>query len=205
MTQYYPNTQCGAVERPMSYPTQHWIPTTKNPYPMNFMQAPSPNHQVMVNYNGRPYSQGLSTNTGPIMYPQQQHRYQYQPVSGYRPGGTGGCVDPRLAQYEMARELDQNQRIDVPDPRLGIRKYGPNYVSDPRCQQRSQEYPSVSQFPYPNPNHYPNPNINLNHYPNPNHYPNQYPNNAIAYPTTHSVPGPYIRSYISSPRQSYSY
>lgn len=30
-------------------------------------------------------------------------------------------------------------------------------------------------------------------------------NNAIVYPTTHSIPGPYLQSYIRSPNKMYMY
>lgn len=43
-----------------------------NPYlkPMpTFMQAPSFQHQNLVNYNGRPNLQGLSSTMGPMMFP----------------------------------------------------------------------------------------------------------------------------------------
>lgn len=40
-----------------------------NQYPMNFVQAPSVNHQIVVYYKGSPHLQGLSTNKGPVMYP----------------------------------------------------------------------------------------------------------------------------------------
>ena len=56
---------------PYSYPShvQKWNPTQQNPYPMNFVQAPSPQHQTMVSFNGQTYLQGLSTVRGPFMFP----------------------------------------------------------------------------------------------------------------------------------------
>lgn len=56
---------------PISYPqhVQKWNPTSQNPYPMNFVQAPSSEHQIMVTFNGQPYLQGLSTVRGPFMFP----------------------------------------------------------------------------------------------------------------------------------------
>lgn len=56
---------------PMPYPThvQKWSAGLYNPYPMNFVQAPSYDHQVIVKYRGEPYLQGLSTIKGPVMYP----------------------------------------------------------------------------------------------------------------------------------------
>jgi|ERR1044071_5991890 hypothetical protein len=56
---------------PYRYPSsaQIYRPTPANPYPMNFMQAPSYGHQVLVNYRGQPTLQGLSTIRGPFMFP----------------------------------------------------------------------------------------------------------------------------------------
>ncbi len=56
---------------PYSYPShvQKWQPTAQNPYPMNFVQAPSPDHQLLVSYQGQNYLQGLSTVRGPFMFP----------------------------------------------------------------------------------------------------------------------------------------
>ena len=56
---------------PVSYTDQIqiWHGTPSNPYPMNFVQAPSYSNQKLVNYQGQTYLQGLSTIKGPIMYP----------------------------------------------------------------------------------------------------------------------------------------
>ena len=62
----------------MSQQMPQWRPTANNPYPMNFMQAPSPQHQLAANYGGRPQLQGLSVNQGPQMYPQMQMHPQMQ-------------------------------------------------------------------------------------------------------------------------------
>lgn len=72
-----------SIERPIRSPdiAQRWIPTLQNPYPMNFVQAPSPTNQVMVYYNGRPQLQGLSTVKGPVMFPQRE--ITENPVNGW--------------------------------------------------------------------------------------------------------------------------
>lgn len=62
----------GVIETPIVCPVQRWMPTLQHPYPMNFVQAPSASHQILVNYNGTPQLQGLSVNTGPVMYPVPQ-------------------------------------------------------------------------------------------------------------------------------------
>lgn len=56
---------------PVRYPdfAQQFQGTIGNPYPMNFMQAPSFGHQVLVSYGGRPMLQGLSCVRGPFMFP----------------------------------------------------------------------------------------------------------------------------------------
>ena len=56
---------------PTAYPDylQKYHPTQQNPYPMNFVQAPSFDHQILVNYNGQPMLQSLSVNGGPQLCP----------------------------------------------------------------------------------------------------------------------------------------
>ena len=126
MTQYCAFTN--NIETPKSYPeeslwnpAQRWMPSLQHPYPMNFVQVPSPAHQVMVYYNGKPQLQGLSTAKGPVMYP--------------------------------SREVNCN-------PKNGHER------KHTICPTR---------------------------------------NNAIMYPTTHSVPGPYLQSYIALPNKMYPY
>ena len=94
---------------------------TPKAYPMNFVQAPSPTHQIMVYYNGKPQLQGLSTNKGPVMYPLRETNCN--PKNGY--------------------------------------------------ERKHTIYPMR--------------------------------NSAIMYPTTHSVPGPYLQSYIALPNKMYTY
>jgi len=100
---------------------QRWMPTTQNPYPMNFVQAPSPTHQVLVQYNGQSYLQGLSINKGPVMYP--------------------------------TREVNCNP----------VNAWEHKHTTRPKCCP------------------------------------------AVVYPTTHSIPGPYLQSYIALPRRQYPY
>lgn len=40
-----------------------------SPYPMNFMQAPSYDKQILIDYGGQTALQGLSTVRGPFMFP----------------------------------------------------------------------------------------------------------------------------------------
>lgn len=110
-------------QHPVRYPEnlQQWVPRQSNPYPMNFVQAPSPSNQVIVYYNGKPYTQGLSTVKGPVMYPFTEYN-----------------ADPTNA-WERKHTI----------------------------------------------------------------YPKQ--NSAIVYPTTHSIPGPYLQSYICMPDKMYPY
>jgi hypothetical protein len=101
------------------YSSPNWTPTVQHPYPMNFIQAPSSTHQILVHYEGKPHLQGLSVNTGPIMFP----------------------VDTQSCSYR-----------------------GADYI--PR-------YPKSKSV--------------------------------IAYPTSHSIPGPLLRSYIHLPNHMYMY
>jgi hypothetical protein len=61
---------------PIPYPNecQIWRSTPNYPYPMNFMQAPSFDHQKLVRYRGDSYLQGLSTIRGPFMFPTSDMR-----------------------------------------------------------------------------------------------------------------------------------
>lgn len=130
------------VQIPQRYPevAQRWIPTTAHPYPMNFVQAPSPNHQVLVmsgieasnitcpsgnkvTYNGQPYTQGLHTTAGPRMFPYPNVRCDSCPSNSW--------------------------------------------------ERKHTVYPRGE--------------------------------NPIAYPTTHSIPGPFLQSYISLPKRVYGY
>ena len=116
------------IEKPIPYPDhmQRWMPTTQQPYPMNFVQAPSPSNQTLVYLNGRPYLQGLSQSSGPIMFPVRETN-----------------CDPKTAWEHK-------------------------HTSYPKgyCTGR---------------------------------------NSAIVYPTTHSIPGPFLQSYIALPRKQYPY
>lgn len=59
------------MELPQPYDPlyQRWFPTTTNPYPMNFVQAPSATHQLLINYKNDTFLQGLHPVKGPFMYP----------------------------------------------------------------------------------------------------------------------------------------
>ncbi|AYV85495.1 MAG: hypothetical protein Satyrvirus20_2 [Satyrvirus sp.] len=61
-------------ELPTKYPesAQKWQGNIKYPYPMNFVQAPADDKQILVYYNGKPMLQGLSINKGPVMFPAKQ-------------------------------------------------------------------------------------------------------------------------------------
>lgn len=107
--------------RPYHANNQQWQPTLKNPRPNNFTQAPSPNHQLRVYYNGKPQLQTLSPSQGPQMFP--------------------------------IREINEN----------------PTNSYD----RKHSIYPHKS--------------------------------NAIVYPTTHSIPGPYLQSYIRMPNKYLMY
>jgi len=117
------------IEIPVRYqePFQRWMPTTANPYPMNFVQAPSLSNQVLVRYQNQPFTQGLSTILGPQMFPFYERN-----------------CNPRNAWERKYTSLVGCNR-DRPNP------------------------------------------------------------NAIAYPTTHSIPGPLLQSYIRLPYRMYSY
>ena len=110
----YPDSVGHCYSNPELLPAQRWIPSSARPYPMNFVQAQSSQHQIRVVYRDHVLDQGLSINQGPVMYPVRQS-HNRGPVNGYE------------------------------------RK------------------------------------------------------NCIMYPTTHSIPGPYLQSYINLPNRMYMY
>lgn len=57
------------TNHPHRYPNRYQSYNAPGLYPMNFMQAPSYEHQILVNYDNRPMLQGLSTVRGPFMFP----------------------------------------------------------------------------------------------------------------------------------------
>ena len=54
---------------PIRYPDAFQSFRQNGPYPMQFMQAPSFNHQLLIDYGGQTALQGLSTVRGPFMFP----------------------------------------------------------------------------------------------------------------------------------------
>jgi len=54
---------------PTRYPDRFQLYKSSAPYPMNFMQAPSFENQILIDYGGQPMLQGLSTIRGPFMFP----------------------------------------------------------------------------------------------------------------------------------------
>lgn len=70
MSKYYCyNTDPLLFANPSLPIQQRWMPSLQYPYPMNFVQAPSLDNQLLINYNGNLYTQGLSIVQGPVMYP----------------------------------------------------------------------------------------------------------------------------------------
>ena len=123
------------VEIPQRYPNdlQRWLPSTTQPYPMNFSQAPSPQHQNLVDYKGQRFLQGLSPNTGPYLYPD--------------------CRKIIISGNNLNQQSNNLSKIQSKHNNSAI----------PRSKS------------------------------------------VIAYPTTHSIPGPYLQSYINLPRKTYPY
>ena len=145
MTCHYSNGQRapGEFYQPI-YPPQRWTPSIGYPYPSTIGYTPYVNNQLLVNYAGAPYTQTLSPNVGPVMYPASRC---HEPLSG-------NYINPTVAYPISVQEPDM-----------------------------------------------------IRAYPNRNYVHSRYPvsNTMLAYPTTYSIPGPYLYSYISSPRRVYPY
>ena len=73
------------MQYPRRYPqnVQLYKATRQFPYPMNFTDAPSFGSQVLVNYNGQSFLQGLNPVMGPIMFPVQNPYGYGDPNSPY--------------------------------------------------------------------------------------------------------------------------
>lgn len=77
------------------YPNQlqEWKPTQSNPWPMNFMQAPSYRHQRLVTQTmgscSQPMLQGLSTIRGPFAFP-----VQAEPMPDIYQGTSNNITEP---------------------------------------------------------------------------------------------------------------
>lgn len=86
------------LDIPVRYPQQIQLyrGTPQNPYPMNFMQAPSFDHQVLVDYRGQAMLQGLSTVRGPFMFPV---RNPYGNRCNFPPPDYYNVLDPFQMSY----------------------------------------------------------------------------------------------------------
>lgn len=100
------------IEIPSRFPqsVQHWIPTLQNPYPMNFIQAPSVDHQIFVNYKNGAFLQGLHPVKGPIMFPLNSWNSQ-----------------PKTA-WEMKHTIPYPITHSIPGPYLQSYIYLPNKI-----------------------------------------------------------------------------
>jgi hypothetical protein len=108
---------------PKRLPDQCWFPTPEYPYPMNFVQYPSRDHQLAVRYHGKDMLQGLSIIHGPLMYHNHYYpcemnvrAYAFGPYRGeeYSPAypTTHSIPGPYLQKYIYLQGLeDQKLRI----------------------------------------------------------------------------------------------
>jgi hypothetical protein len=106
------------MQYPRRYPNniQLYKATKKFPYPMNFTEAPSFGDQVLVNYNGQSFLQGLNPVTGPIMFPVLNPYGYNDPSSPYAMSSPPGyplldaynIVDPYNMKYLTYGYYPQN-------------------------------------------------------------------------------------------------
>jgi hypothetical protein len=73
------------MELPTRHYVQKWYPTNSYPYPMIYHQTPSTQHQIIVNYKGETFTQGLNPNSGPFMMPIKNKALAY-PTTHSIPG-----------------------------------------------------------------------------------------------------------------------
>lgn len=175
---------CGQVGRPHTYPhiSRALSANPVYPYPLNAVHTPVIGNPNIVNYNGVPYTQGLSMYRGPVSYAYNG----YQPTSC----GIGGPVHagigaPLHGGYPIISPCEGPRREIYPGPQCSgvgpipviehhnIRGPVAGSCVNPRLRRRNTRYPRY--------------------------------NNAVAYPTTHSIPGPYLQSYINLPNRTYPY
>lgn len=83
------------------YGNMYPIHYPKMPYPMNFVQAPSFDHQILISYGEPPCRryglQGLSTNLGPVMFPTRNNTCVN--TSAYTYPLNSSTLDPFMRQY----------------------------------------------------------------------------------------------------------
>jgi hypothetical protein len=80
---------------PLRYSNAFQLYRSSAPYPMNFMQAPSYDHQILVNYGGQSELQGLSTVRGPFMFPVRTEIVYPQ----------AGAIQPNPIQYPRTHSV----------------------------------------------------------------------------------------------------
>ena len=177
---------CGQIGRP-SYPYATSSLLANPGYSTNFVQPPLVAGPNVVDYNGVPYTQGLSIYRGPVMTPYSGYRpvepfihHRNPIVPGY--GLTSPChpCDPKREIYpgpQCIREpfvggIDRSFVGGI--DRSFVGGIDRSFVTPRRrLRNRSNYYPGYD--------------------------------NVIAYPTTHSIPGPYLQSYINIPNRTYPY
>jgi len=95
------------MQHPRRYPqnVQIWRGTSTFPYPMNFTDAPSFGHQVLVNYNGQSFLQGLNPVMGPLMFPVRNPYGAENPNSPYAMTGCPASY-PLLDAYNIIDPYD---------------------------------------------------------------------------------------------------
>lgn len=188
---------CGQVGRPVPFPHVG----QRYPYNAGFVQTPVVATGNVVNYNGIPYANGTSPYRGPIVHPYNGYYFNHQygvrdPVVGALGGyplvsPCGGC-DPK-------REILPGPHCN---PGLGVYPGIYHNVGAVGAVGGLGVYPgpggAINYGTYGVPSYYSDPRLrhrNLAYN----------PHGPITYPTTHSIPGPYLQSYINLPNRSYGY
>jgi len=195
----------GQVGRPIPFQqiADQWSPRQRYPYAPVFASPPVVSEGQLVDFNGVPLTRATGPYPGPATYVRNNiaNDYQYGErnpsninVFDRFPGNARGRY-PALSPCgpaDIKREIYPRSAVIVPPPpgwqqlpgispniypELNLRAPNgvPSYYSEPRLRQRNLAY-----------------DTGLSQSP-------------IVYPTTHSIPGPYLQSYMNLPGRRYPY
>lgn len=200
---------CGQVGRPTPFPgvTSQWNGVRRYPFHAGYVQTPAIDNRHLVNYNGVPYVSGANPYRGPYLYqpgapavhPYNGYYYDHQYLNTPNAASYSPCANPCREIYPgsacnvglpvppVARSnlhvsppvppvVPSGRQVTVTTTTSSVDGV-PSYYAEPRCGTRS-----VSRYRYPGLH-----------------------GSAITYPTTHSIPGPYLRSYMNYPGRPYGY
>lgn len=199
---------CGQIGRPNPFPgvTSQWNGGRRYPFHAGYVQTPVIDNRQLVNYNGVPYVSGANNYRGPYMYqpgapaihPYNGYYYNQQYLNTPNAASYSPCANP-------CREIYPGSGCNVGLPGPGLPTVPPVVRSNlhmpavPPGQQVTVTTTSSTVDGVPS--YYAGSRCGSRTVAR---YPGAY-GSAITYPTTHSIPGPYLQSYMNYPGRPYGY